>query len=268
MNDLIKAVILGVVEGLAEFLPISSTGHLILVNQFVAFSKDFTNMFDYVIQLGAILSVVIYFWHKLNPFSRKKTAVERNQTFDLWKKTIVGVIPAVFIGKLFQESVENYLFNPITVSIALVVGGILLIYIENRSKTAKIASMEQLSYRTAFTIGLIQCAALIPGTSRSAATIIGAMLLGASRVVATEFSFFLAIPSLTGATFYYLLKTGFSMTGPEIGVLAVGFTVSFLVAWLVIAAFMRFIQRHDLKPFAYYRIILGGLILLYFSLLH
>jgi undecaprenyl-diphosphatase len=268
MNDLIKAVILGVVEGLAEFLPISSTGHLILVNQFVAFSKDFTNMFDYVIQLGAILSVVVYFWHNLNPFSRKKTAAEREQTFSLWKKTIVGVIPAVIIGKLFQESVEHFLFNPVTVSIALVVGGIFLIYIENRKKTAKIASMEQLSYQTAFIIGLIQCAALIPGTSRSAATIIGAMLLGASRVVATEFSFFLAIPSLAGATFYYMLKTGFSLTSHEIGVLAVGFVVSFIIAWLVIAAFMRFIQRHDLKPFAYYRIILGGLILLYFSVPH
>jgi undecaprenyl-diphosphatase len=268
MNDLIKAVILGVVEGLAEFLPISSTGHLILVNQFVSFDRDFTNMFDYIIQTGAILSVVIYFWHTLNPFSRKKTTTERKQIFSLWKKTIVGVIPAVIIGKLFQESVENFLFNPVTVSIALVIGGIFLIYIENRSKTAKIASMEQLSYPTALTIGLIQCAALIPGTSRSAATIIGAMLLGASRVVATEFSFFLAIPSLTGATFYYLLKTGFSMTSRELSVLAVGFVVSFLVAWLVIAAFMRFIQRHDLKPFAYYRIILGGLILLYFSFPH
>jgi undecaprenyl-diphosphatase len=268
MNDLIKSVILGIVEGLTEFLPISSTGHLILVNQFITFSKDFTNMFDYVIQLGAIFSVIIYFWHKLNPFSKQKTTVERNQTFDLWKKTIVGVIPAVIIGKLFQESVEEFLFNPVTVSIALVVGGIFLIIIENRSKTAKIASMEQLSYQTAFTIGLIQCAALIPGTSRSAATIIGAMLLGASRVVATEFSFFLAIPSLAGATLYYMLKTGFTMTSQELGILAVGFIVAFLVAWLVIAGFMRFIRKHDLKPFAYYRIILGGLILLYFSLFH
>lgn len=266
MSDILKAIILGIVEGITEFLPISSTGHLILVNQFVSFEQSFTNMFDVVIQLGAILSVVVYFRKRIFPYGDEKKDFFKSQTFDLWKKTIVGVVPALFIGALLQEKIEEKLFNPLTVSIALVIGGIVLIFIEGRKKHAKIESIASLSYITALSIGLIQCLAMIPGTSRSAATIIGAMLLGCSRIVAAEFSFFLAIPTMVAASAYSLYKTGLSMTQSEMIILAVGFVVSFLVAWIVIKAFMSFISRNDFKPFGYYRIILGGLILAYFAI--
>jgi undecaprenyl-diphosphatase len=266
MTEYISSVILGIVEGVTEFLPISSTGHLIIVNRFVNFTGSFASTFDVVIQLGAILSVVIYFWKRLFPLGAHVTPEKRKQIFTLWFKAVVGVIPALILGFAFGNIIEEKLFNPITVSIALVVGGIVMIYLENRKRVAKINSISELTYKTAFTIGLIQCLAMIPGTSRSAATIIGAMFLGASRLVAAEFSFFLAIPTMVAASAYSLLKNGGNLSQHEIYLLAIGFVVSFVVALAVIAAFMRYITKNDFKPFAYYRIILGIIILGYFFL--
>jgi len=257
MSSLLIAIILGIVEGITEFLPISSTGHLILVNKMVGFQGSFANMFDVIIQLGAILSVVVYFWQRVNPFGTSKTNQEKSETWDLWKKTIVGVIPALLIGGTIGKIVEDALFNPLTVAMALVIGGIILIIIENRDQLNTINSISSLNYKTAFFIGLIQCLAMIPGTSRSAATIIGAMLLGASRSVAAEFSFFLAIPTMMAASAYSFLKTNASLSAAEWQILSIGFVVSFLVAWLVIAAFMNYIRKRDFKPFGYYRIIVG-----------
>ncbi len=264
MNNLINAVILGVIEGLTEFLPVSSTGHLIIVNEFINFTGEFAKMFDIVIQLGAILSVIVYFWNKLFPFSRNKTALEKSETWDIWKKTLVGVLPALLFGAILGKHIEEKLFNPITVALALVIGGIILVIIERKKIQGKCNSVAQLSYQAAFSIGLIQCLAMIPGTSRSAATIIGAMLLGSSRTVAAEFSFFLAIPTLFAASVYSLLKTGVWLDITHILVLSTGFIVSFLIAWLVIAGFMKFITKKDFRVFGYYRIILGVVILVYF----
>jgi undecaprenyl-diphosphatase len=266
MHDIIKAIILGIVEGITEFLPISSTGHLILVNQFITFDEKFTKMFDVIIQFGAIMSVLVYFRKRLFSFKFQKNMFTEDATVDLWKKVVVGVVPALVLGALLDKYIEEELFKPVVVSIALVIGGIILILLERRKKNEKITSIAELSYQTAFFIGLIQCLAMIPGTSRSAATIIGAMLLGCSRLVAAEFSFFLAIPTILAASAYSLLKLGFSLTNSEAVVLSVGFLVSFLVAWVVIAGFMSFISKRDFKPFGYYRIALGGLILIYFFL--
>jgi undecaprenyl-diphosphatase len=266
MYDLVKAVILGIVEGVTEFLPISSTGHLILFNQWVTFDEQFTKMFDVVIQLGAILAVIVYFWPRLIPFGKGKTAIERQQSLSLWWKTILGIIPMMVIGFLLKEQIDRYLFNPVTVSIALVIGGVLLFGIENQKKQSTINAVDELSFKTVLLIGLFQCLAMVPGTSRSAATIIGAMLLGTSRVVAVEFSFFLAIPTMIAASGYSLLKAGSSLNSRQLLVLGTGFVVSFLVAWLVIAGLMNFIRKRDFKLFAYYRIILGTLILLYFGM--
>lgn len=263
LTALFSAAILGVVEGITEFLPISSTGHLILVNEFLGFEEHFEAMFDVVIQLGAILSVVVYFWRRLWP---ARDAVGRARTLDLWKKTIAGVAPALVIGGLLGSKVEELLFNPTVVAVALVVGGILLIVIESRKRQASVDDIAQLTYRTAILIGLIQCIAMVPGTSRSAATIIGAMLLGLSRLAAAEYSFFLAIPTMTAASAYSLLKSAHAVSALEWQALAVGFVVSFLVAWAVIAAFMRFIQTNDFRPFGWYRIALGVAVLAYFGL--
>lgn len=264
MNDFLIAVILGIVEGLTEFLPISSTGHLILVNQFISFSEEFTKMFDIVIQLGAILSVVVFFRERLFPFGKNKTNAQKKQIWDLWIKTIIGVLPAIFIGAIVGDYIEELLFNPVTVSLALLIGGIVIIMIENRKIHSKINTIAQLNYKTAFIIGIIQCLAMIPGTSRSAATIIGSMLLGTSRVVAAEFSFFLAIPTIAAASVYSLFKNAMILSFKEIQLLIVGFVVSFLVALVVIAGFMSFIKRKNFKPFGYYRIVLGLVVLLYF----
>lgn len=265
MSAYLISIILGIIEGLTEFLPISSTGHLILANEFVNFTGSFAKMFDVVIQLGAILSVIVYFRKRLFPWGTDKTYVEKKKILSLWGKTIVGVFPALLIGATFGKIVEDKLFNPIVVSITLLIGGIILIYIERRTIKSKITTIDLLNYRTAFYIGIIQCLAMIPGTSRSAATIIGAMLLGASRIVAAEFSFYLAIPTMIAASAYSLLKTGLTMTSNELQLLIIGFVVSFIVALLVISRFMNYISRKDFKPFGYYRIILGILVLLYFG---
>ncbi len=264
MNDIVKSIILGVVEGITEFLPISSTGHLIIINRFIDFTGPFAKAFDVVIQLGAILSVVVYFWKRLIPFGRHLTPEQRSGIFDLWKKTMVGVLPALVLGALFGGIIKEYLFNPVTVSIALIIGGVMLIYLEGRHREASITSVASLGYGRALAIGLIQCLAMVPGTSRSAATIIGAMFLGTSRIVAAEYSFFLAIPTMCAASAYSLLKVGRMLTRDEMVVLAVGFVVSFFVALLVIAGLMKYISSRDFKPFGYYRIVLGVAVLVYF----
>ena len=264
IKEILSAIVLGIIEGLTEFLPISSTGHLILANELIGFSGQFAQTFEIVIQLGAILAVVICFKSKLVPTQIKRHSVENKKILDRWKKTIVGVLPALIIGAALGSWINELFFNPITISIALIIGGILLILIENRKLTSHINSIDALSYRTAFYIGLIQCLAMIPGTSRSAATIIGAMLLGASRSLAAEFSFFLAIPTIIAASFYTMYKNGMSLTLNESLFLSIGFIVSFFVAWIVIAGFMKYISNNDFKPFGYYRIVLGIVVLLYF----
>ncbi len=264
MNEFIKSILLGVVEGITEFLPISSTGHLIILNQFVDFTGTFAYTFDIVIQLGAILAVVVYFWRRLFPFGGDRTGAEKSEIIDLWKKAIVGVFPALVIGGLFGKYIKDFLFSPITVSAALVVGGIILIFLESRDRKSTVYSISSLTYRNALLIGIFQCLAMVPGTSRSAATIIGGMLLGATRLVAAEFSFFLAIPTMLAASVYSLMKTGGELTQEQFLILAVGFVVSFVVAWLVIAGFMKYITSRDFKLFGYYRIVLGIGVFVYF----
>jgi undecaprenyl-diphosphatase len=262
MVSYLIATILGIVEGFTEFLPISSTGHLILVNQFVSFSKEFNLLFDIVIQLGAILAVLVYFWKKLWPFTKDQN--KNKEILNIWYKTIVGVLPAILLGALFAGIIEKKLFNPWTVAIALLVGGVIILIVERKKKEPKITSINNLSYKTAFLIGIIQCLSMIPGTSRAGATIIGAMILGASRMVATEFSFFLAIPTMFAATGYSLLKYRALLNIDQIFVLSVGFIVSFIVALAVIKFLINYVQKNNFKIFGYYRIILGIIIILYF----
>lgn len=264
MLEFIKVIILGIIEGITEFLPISSTGHLILANEFLSFEESFEKMFNVVIQLGAILSVVVYFRRKLIPFGRGFTKIERDHVFHLWFKVLAGVIPGLIIFGLFGSDLQDLLFNPTVVAIALIVGGFIILLVENIVRKPKITSIESLSFKNAFIIGLIQCLAIIPGTSRSASTIIGAMSLGSDRETAAEFSFFLAIPMMVAASAYSIYKSGFSMTNNEINLLLVGMAVSFLVALAVIAGFMKLIKKMGFKPFGYYRIALGFIVLLYF----
>ena len=259
---IIKAIVLGLVEGVTEFLPISSTGHLILVNEWVRFGDSFTKMFDVVVQLGAILAVIVFFWNKLWPFG--KTEPRGQEIFAVWKKIIVGVVPAIIIGGLFGSYIESRLFNVWVVAGALVIGGLLMIYLEWRHVAPRFESVLQVPWLIAFFIGLIQCLAMIPGTSRAAATIIGAMILGTSRRVAVEFSFFLAVPTMIAASAYSLLKHSAVLSSSEIVSLIVGFITAFLIALVVIRFFMKYIRDHSFKPFGYYRIILGVLIILYF----
>lgn len=258
----LNAVILGIVEGITEFLPISSTGHLILVNQFISFEKEFSLAFNIVIQLGAILAVLFYFRKKLWPFS--KGPEETKKTLTIWQKTIIGVLPVIILGALFAGIIEEKLFNPWTVAIMLFLGGIIILLIEKKNREPKIVSIENLSFKTAFFIGAIQCLAMIPGTSRSAATIVGAMMLGASRIVATEFSFFLAIPTMVAASGYSLLKYYPFFSNGQIITLTVGFFVSFIVALAVIKFLLNYIRKNNFKIFGWYRIALGLLVLVYF----
>ncbi|QZY55280.1 undecaprenyl-diphosphate phosphatase [Crassaminicella profunda] len=267
MNDMIKVIILSIVEGITEFLPISSTGHLILVNHWIEFKGSFANAFDVIIQFGAILSVVCLYWKKLNPFSKRKSMRQKRDTMNLWMKVVTAFIPAVILGLLIGDYLDQ-LFNPTVVATTLLLGGIAIILLEKRRKFPRINSIQEMTFRTAFIIGIIQCLAMVPGTSRSAATIIGAMLLGANRQVAAEFSFFLAIPTMAGATVYSLMKTGINITSNQWMLLLVGVIVSFIVALAVIAFFMKYIKKKDFKVFGYYRIILGVLILAYFNFMN
>ena len=274
MIELLKAVLFGIVEGITEWLPVSSTGHLILLNEFVTLkmSEEFNSMFDVVIQLGAILAVIVLFFHKLNPFAPSKSAGEKKQTWNLWFKVIAAIIPSGVVGVLLDDWMDAHLHNGIVVSIALIVYGIAFILVE-RQKPGKhqkmIADVHDISYRTAILIGLFQCLSLIPGTSRSGSTILGALLIGVSRSAGAEFSFFMAIPTMLGASAIKGLKfvlSGVSATGTEIGVLVVGCVVSFLVSLLVIKGLMEYVRRHSFSAFGVYRIVLGIVVLAYFAL--
>ena len=266
--DILKTILLGIVEGITEWLPISSTGHMILLDEWIQLnvSDAFMEMFLVVIQLGAILAVVFLFFSKLNPLSAKKSKTEKMQTIHLWIKVVVGVLPAAVIGLLFDDWLYDKLYNYITVAIMLVVYGVLFIVIEthHKGKQPVIKNMEQLTYRTALLIGLFQVLALIPGTSRSGATILGAMLLGTSRFVAAEFSFFLSIPVMFGASALKIYEFGFDFTQSEFIVLLVGMVTAFIVSILAIKFLLGYIKKHDFKVFGYYRIGLGILVILYF----
>lgn len=263
MSDWLIALILSIVEGLTEFLPVSSTGHLILVNEWASFADEkFSQTFDMFIQVGAIGSVLIYFWKKL--WILDDSSNLKKDTIDIWVKTIIGVLPALGLGFLFKDFIEEHLLNSIVVAVSLIVGGILLLFIEKQFTRPTIQSISELSYGKAFTIGVFQCLAMIPGVSRSASSIIGGMALGLNRVVAAEFSFFLAIPTLTAASAYFLLKHALGFSGHQFMVLGFGFVISFIVAYVVISVFMKFIKTNNFVPFGVYRIILGAAILLYF----
>jgi len=257
--DIIKAIILGVIEGLTEFLPISSTGHLILVGKYLEFEGEFANLFSIVIQSGAILAVLLYFRKKVFPVFHSKE--DAKEYFLLWSKVVVGIIPAGVLGILFSDKIKEVLFKPMVVAVALIVGAIILIFAESRDHTTTINSDKEITYKKSFIVGCAQCLAMIPGMSRSASTIIGGLFLGFRRDVAAEYSFFLAIPVLLGASLVDLMKAGFDFTSEEWIILGVGTFVSFVVAYFVIALFMSYIKRKDLKPFAYYRIILGILVM-------
>lgn len=266
--EIIKAIVLGIVEGITEWLPISSTGHMILTDQLMPlqFSAAFKEMFLVVIQLGAIMAVVVLYFHKLNPFSSKKTAIQKKETWSMWAKVLVACIPAGIIGLKFNDEIDKIFYNYQTVAITLILYGILFIVVENynRKRKPSIQYMPQLTYKTALLIGVFQVLSLIPGTSRSGATILGAILLGTSRYLAAEFTFFLAIPTMFGASLVKLAKFGFAYTGAEIAVLLTGMIVAFLVSVFAIKFLMGYIKKHDFKAFGYYRIVLGVIVLAYF----
>lgn len=269
--ELLKVIFLGIVEGITEWLPVSSTGHMILVEEFIKLNvtPEFKEMFFVVIQLGAILAVVLSFFNKLNPFSPKKTKLEKKDTMEIWYKIIIGVLPAAVLGLIFDDWLEANLYNYQTVSIMLIVYGVLFIVIENRNKgrDGEITSFKELTYSTAFFIGMFQVLALIPGTSRSGATIIGGIILGTSRFIAAEYSFFLSIPIMFGASALKLFKFGFNFTSNEFIFLIVGMIVAFAVSVVSIKFLMNYIKNNDFKAFGYYRIVLGIIVLLYFLLL-
>ena len=282
MIELLKAVLFGIVEGITEWLPVSSTGHLILLNEFVTLnmSEEFNSMFDVVIQLGAILAVIVLFFHKLNPFAPSKSAVEKKQTWSLWFKVIAAIIPSGVVGVLLDDWMDAKLHNGIVVSIALIVYGIAFILVESRNnggkylqngqtQVKKVEDVHQITYKTAILIGLFQCLSLVPGTSRSGSTILGAILIGVGRAAGAEFSFFMAIPTMLGASAIKFLKfmlSGVGITTLEIGVLAVGSVVSFIVSLLVIRALMDYVRKHTFSAFGVYRIILGLVVLGYFAI--
>ena len=271
MTDMFwKAAVLGIVQGVTEFLPISSTGHLILVDQFLHMADGpFSKMFNVVIQFGSILAVIIYFHRKLIPMTMFSDAKVRRDTLEIWFKTLAGVFPILIVGFLAAPLIEKLQESPFVVAGALLAGGLILIKVEAWCrKEHPIETFHELSWKRAVLIGFIQCIAMVPGVSRSASTIIGGLALGASRTLAAEYSFFLAIPTMTAASGYSLLKHGGSMSAPEWGALGIGFLVSFFVALAVIAWLMNYIRTRDFRGFGYYRIILGILVFAYFCLKH
>jgi len=273
MIEFLKAVLFGIVEGITEWLPVSSTGHLILLDEFVKLdiSAAFYEMFQVVIQLGAILAVVVLFFNKLNPFSPKKDEIQKKDTWQLWFKVIVAVIPSAVIGLLFDDWMDEHLYNYIVVAAMLVVYGVAFLFVEkwNASRNFKITEVNAIDYRTAILMGAFQCLSLIPGTSRSGATILGAIILGVSRSAGAEFSFFMAIPTMLGASALKLLKylmEGVQASGTEIMVLIVGCVVSFLVSVAVIRGLMEYVRKHSFSVFGLYRIVLGVAVLGYFAI--
>lgn len=281
MLEIIKSFILGIVEGITEWLPVSSTGHLILVEEFLKLNKsdDFKEMFEVVIQLGAILAVVVIFWSKLFPFGKKNNKAPlsdkgfgsyvKKDIFIMWFKVIAACIPAIVVGLPLDDWIHDHLYNPWVVAVALITFGIAFIVVENwnKNRTPKINSIDELTYKAALIIGGFQLiAALFPGTSRSGATIVGALLIGVSRTVAAEFTFYLAVPVMFGASLLKLIKFGTDFSSGEITVLATGMITAFVVSIFVIKFLMGYIKKHDFKVFGWYRIIFGALVLLYFSI--
>ncbi|WP_204121221.1 MULTISPECIES: undecaprenyl-diphosphate phosphatase [Levilactobacillus] len=274
MLDIIKAIILGIIEGVTEFLPISSTGHLYLADEFIKLDEPtaFINMFMVVIQLGAILAVLVLYFTKLNPWARSKNQLERHQTWTLWVKVIIAVLPSVIIGLPLNDWMDAHLTSWQVIATTLILYGILFIIIENynRTKTPRFTDLNQLPLTLAISIGLFQVLAMVPGTSRSGATILGAILIGASRYVATEFSFFLAIPTMFGASSLKVLKYfihGNTFTYSQVIVLLTGVIVSYIVAYLSIKFLLSYIKNNDFKPFGWYRIVLGIIVIGYFGLI-
>jgi len=263
--ELLKVIVIGIVEGITEWLPISSTGHMLLVDEIFTLNmpEEFKEMFFVVIQLGAILAVVVVFWEKLWPFRFKERPVIRKDIFTMWFKVVVGCIPAAVLGLLFDDFLEAHFGTPMTIAVMLIVYGIAFIIIENRNKDRipAVDSIDDLSYKTALIIGFFQALAMIPGTSRSGATIIGGLLLGVSRTAASEFTFFLAIPTMLGASFIKLLKFGFAFTGDQLITLIVGMVVAFAVSVGSIRFLMNYVRRHDFKIFGWYRIVLGAIVI-------
>ena len=271
MIEILKAILFGIVEGVTEWLPISSTGHLILLNEFITLnvSEEFSQMFDVVIQLGAILAVIVLFFRKLNPFDPGKKPRERKRTWRLWFTVIVSIIPSGLVGVLFDDWMEAHLHTGVVVALMLIVYGVAFILVEryNARREPQITSVYGIDLKTALLIGAFQCLSLIPGTSRSGSTILGAILLGVSRSAGAEFSFFMAIPTMVGASAIKGLKfvlSGAAITGTEVGVLVVGCLVSFLVSLLVIRGLMEYVRRHSFAAFGVYRIVLGIVVLIYF----
>ena len=266
MLDILKVIILGIVEGITEWLPVSSTGHLILVGDLLkpGVSDEFMEMFNVVIQLGAIMAVVVLYFHKLNPYSKRKTKKQRMLTWQMWIKVLIASVPAAIVGLLFNDLLDELFYKPFPVAVMLIVYGILFIVVENRNKGRRpeVTKISQLSVQMLLWIGFFQMLALIPGTSRSGATIVGALLIGVARETAAEFTFFLAIPVMFGASFLKLLKFGFHFTGTEFGLLMLGCLVSFGISVVAIKFLMGYIKQHDFKVFGYYRIILGGIIVI------
>ena len=271
MIEILKAILFGIVEGVTEWLPISSTGHLILLNEFVKLnvSEEFSQMFDVVIQLGAILAVIVLFFRKLNPFDSRKKPAEKKQTWRLWFTVILSIIPSGLVGVLFDDWMEAHLHTGTVVAAALIVYGVAFLLVEryNARREPQITGVYDIDLKTALLIGAFQCLSLIPGTSRSGSTILGAILLGVSRGAGAEFSFFMAIPTMVGASGIKALKfllSGVAITGTEIGVLIVGCVVSFLVSLLVIRGLMEYVRRHSFAAFGVYRIVLGIVVLVFF----
>ncbi len=276
MLDVLKSIILGIIEGITEWLPISSTGHLKLAGNLLAFegvSEGFPQMFDYVVQLGAILAVVVMFWNKLWPFTSKEKGFVKRKSIMIWFKVIVAMLPAAVAGILLDDWVESLLVDPkleaTVISATLILYGIAFIVIENinANRKPKIISVKELTYKDALLIGLFQVLSIIPGTSRSGSTILGAIILGVSRTVAAEFSFFLAVPVIFGASLLKIVKFGFNFTGTEFVILAVGMVTAFIISILAIKFLLGYIKKKDFKAFGYYRIVLGLLVLGYFWLL-
>ena len=269
--EILKAILFGIVEGVTEWLPVSSTGHMILLDEFVHLqvSPEFYEMFQVVIQLGAILAVILLFFHKLNPFAPSKNAAQKKNTWNLWFKVVVAVLPSAVIGLLLDDWMDAHLYNYIVVAITLILYGVAFLFMEkrNQSRNFKIENVYDMDYRTAILIGAFQCLSLIPGTSRSGATILGALVLGVARPAGAEFSFFLAIPTMLGASALKLLKfllSGVSATGLEIALLGIGCVVSLVVSLLVIKGLMEYVRKRSFKVFGIYRIALGALVIGYF----
>ena len=267
MLDVLKVILLGIVEGITEWLPVSSTGHLILVWDVLkpGLSDAFMEMFNVVIQLGAIMAVVVLYFHKLNPFSPKKTQKQKLLTWQMWIKVLIACVPAAVVGLLFDDILDKIFYKPLPVAVMLIVYGVLFIIVENRNEGRKpaVRRISELDIKMLLWIGAFQMLALIPGTSRSGATIVGALIIGVSREVAAEFTFFLAIPAMFGASLLKLIKFGFHFTGAEFGLLMLGCIVSFGLSVIAIKFLMGYIKQHDFKVFGYYRIVLGGLIIVW-----